>query len=771
MRGTYSVSMTETPRSGLALDELSDEIRPQDDLFRHVNGRWLERTEIPDDKARWGSFHLIAEQAEKHVRAIVEESQDAEAGSEARKIGDLFASFMDTDRIEELGRTPLAAQLDRVDEVGDVASLLRLIGELERDGISGLVTLFVEPDPGDPTRYVPVLYQGGLSMPDESYYRLDNFEETRAAYRSHIERILDLAGVAEPAEAAARIFALESELAGHHWSREDSRDAVKTYNLKTWDETVALAGVDLEPWRAGVAPGYDDVFAEAVVYQPSFVESLGTLLREDRLEDWKAWLRFKIVHASAAFLSEPFVAENFAFYGTQLTGVPVNRERWKRGVSLVEAALGEAVGKVYVERHFPPTAKEEMDVLVDNLIEAYRRSISSLEWMTPETRERALAKLDAFTPKIGYPVRWKDYSDLEIDAADLVGNVRRAHVWDHDRQLAKVGRPIDRDEWYMTPQTVNAYYNPLMNEIVFPAAILQYPFFDADRDAAANYGGIGAVIGHEIGHGFDDQGSRFDGDGSLRDWWTDADRAAFEERTKALIAQYDALVPQGLGEEHHVNGALTIGENIGDLGGLGIAIAAYRLSLESTPDAAPAGSLSTADDDEARSDATTGATADAADDDAAAAAADDDTASDEGAAIETVSDGDAAPDTAAAAEGTLDASDDDAAPARTDDGSEGAASLPDAPAGDAAIVHGPTADGPVVDGYTGIQRLLLSWAQVWQQKGREAETIRLLTIDPHSPNEFRCNQIVRNIEAFYEAFDVTEGDALWLDEDQRVTIW
>jgi len=658
--------MTETPRSGLALDELSDEIRPQDDLFRHVNGRWLERTEIPEDKARWGAFHLIAEQAEKDVRTIVEESQQAEPGTEARKIGDLFASFMDTARIDDLGRTPIDDQLRRVDDVHEVADLLRLTGELEREGMSGLIALFVEPDPGDPTRYVPVLYQGGISMPDESYYRLDNFAETRDAYRAHIERILDLAGVPEAADAAARVFALETEIATHHWSREDSRDAVKTYNLKSWDDTVALAGVDLASWRAGVAPGHEDALAEVVAYQPSFVESLGSVLTPERLDDWKAWLRFKIVHASAAFLPDAFVAENFSFYGTQLTGVPVNRERWKRGVSLAEAALGEAIGKVYVERHFPPAAKEAMDGLVAHLIEAYRRSIASLEWMTAETRERALAKLEAFTPKIGYPVRWKDYADLEIVADDLIGNVRRANVWEHDRQLAKVGQPIDRDEWHMTPQTVNAYYNPLMNEIVFPAAILQYPFFDADRDSAANFGGIGAVIGHEIGHGFDDQGSRFDGDGSLRDWWTDADRAAFEERTKALIAQYDALVPEGLSEEHHVNGALTIGENIGDLGGLGIAISAYRLSLEA---------------------------------------------------------------------------------------------------------EGLDPEGPVVDGLTGIQRLLLSWAQVWQQKGREAETIRLLTIDPHSPNEFRCNQIVRNIDAFYEAFEVTESDALWLDADQRVTIW
>ncbi|HBR89049.1 MAG TPA: peptidase M13 [Microbacterium sp.] len=662
--------MTDAPASGLALDELSDEIRPQDDLFRHVNGSWLDRTEIPDDKARWGAFHLIAEQAEKDVRAIIEESQRADPGTEARKIGDMYSSFMDVDRVNELGASPLSAQLAMVDEVTTIPEFLRVVGVLERDGVGGIIDLYVEPDPGDPQRYVPFVLQGGLSMPDESYYRLDNFAETRTAFRAHVERILDLAGVAGAADAADRVFALETEVAAHHWDNVRSRDAVATYNLRTWDETVGLAGADLVPWREGIAPNHPDAFAEVVVSQPSFLEGLAGLLVEERLDDWKAWLRFKIVHAGAAFLTDAFVAENFAFYGTQLTGVPVNRERWKRGVSLTEAALGEAIGKVYVERHFPPRAKAEMDDLVANLVEAYRESISSLEWMTPETRERALAKLAAFTPKIGYPEKWKDYSSLEIDAADLVGNVRRAHVWEHDRQLSKVGQPIDRDEWYMTPQTVNAYYNPLMNEIVFPAAILQYPFFDADRDAAANYGGIGAVIGHEIGHGFDDQGSRFDGDGSLRDWWTDADRAAFEERTEVLIDQYNHLVPRGLADEHTVNGALTIGENIGDLGGLGIAIKAYALSIASD---------------------------------------------------------DAGPEIADAA--------------------------------------------PVIEGYTGIQRLLLSWAQVWQQKGRDAETIRLLTIDPHSPNEFRCNQIVRNIDAFYDAFGVTESDELWLDPDKRVTIW
>ena len=657
----YPVRMTDS-RSGLALDELSAEIRPQDDLFRHVNGAWLDRTEIPEDKARWGSFHLIAEQAEKDVRAIVEETRDAEPGTESRKIGDLYTSFMDTERITELGAAPLAEQLSRADAIDSIPALLRTLGELERDGIGGLVGLYIEPDPGNPQRYVPFLVQGGLSLPDESYYRLENFEAVRTAYRGHIERILDLAGLPDAAVSADRIFALETEVATHHWDNVRSRDAVATYNLKTWDEVTELAGVDLRPWLEGTAPGREDAFAEANVYQPSFFEGLGSLLSEERLEDWKAWVRFRIVHGAAAFLSDPFVDENFAFYGTQLTGVPVNRERWKRGVGLSEAAMGEAIGRVYVERHFPPSAKVAMDELVANLIEAYRESITNLEWMTAETRERALAKLDAFTPKIGYPVKWRDYSTLEIDAGDLVGNVRRAHIHEHDRQIGRIGGEVDRDEWYMTPQTVNAYYNPLMNEIVFPAAILQHPFFEADRDAAANYGGIGAVIGHEIGHGFDDQGSRFDGDGSLRDWWTDADRTAFEERTSVLIEQYNALVPRGLAEENKVNGALTIGENIGDLGGLGIAIKAYELSL----------------------------------------------------------------------------------------GGE---------------------EAPVIDGYTGIQRLLLSWAQIWQQKGRDAETIRLLTIDPHSPNEFRCNQIVRNIDAFYDAFDVTESDELWLDADKRVTIW
>ncbi|MDR6866917.1 putative endopeptidase [Microbacterium resistens] len=654
--------MTDVLPSGLALDDLSPEIRPQDDLYRHVNETFLATAEIPADKARWGSFHLLAEQAEKDVRAIIEEARTAPEGSEARKIGDLYTSFMDAERIAALGLAPLEAPLAAVDAISSIPGFLATVGDLDRSGIAALIGLFVEPDPGDPERYVPFLVQAGLSLPDESYYRLDGFADTRTAFRAHLERLLVLAGVADAAGQSDRIVALEHEIAAHHWDNVANRDAVKTYNLKTWDELQQLVGVDLAPWRDAVAPSSPAAFAETVVYQPSFFEALGGLLVEERLEDWKAWLRAKVVHGLAPYLTDEIVEENFSFYGTELTGVPTIRERWKRAVSLVEGSLGDAVGKVYVERHYPPAAKAAMDELIGNLIEAYRGSIAELEWMGAETRERALAKLDTFTPKIGHPKTWRDYSAVAIDAGDLVGNAARAAAFEHDRVVGKVGRPIDRDEWFMPPQMVNAYYNPLMNEIVFPAAILQYPFFDAGRDAAANYGGIGAVIGHEIGHGFDDQGSRYDADGKLQDWWTDADRTAFEERTASLIAQYDALVPVGLSEEHHVNGALTIGENIGDLGGLGIALKAYELSL----------------------------------------------------------------------------------------GGE---------------------EAPVIDGYTGVQRLLLSWAQVWQQKSREAEAIRLLTIDPHSPTEFRCNQIVRNIDAFYEAFSVSEDDRLWMDPDQRVSIW
>ncbi|MGO4102673.1 M13 family metallopeptidase [Leifsonia sp. YAF41] len=654
--------MTDAPlASGIDRAELDPAVRPQDDLFRHVNGKWIARTEIPSDKARWGSFYLLAEGAEKAVQEIILEAQNAEPGTEERKFGDLYASFIDEARIEALGATPLAADLATVDTITSIPSFVSTLGQLERAGVPGAFQLYVDNDPGNPERYLVFVEQGGLGLPDESYFRDEKFAEVRTAYLTFIERMFTLAGVADAAERAQRVFDLETALAGHHWDNVTTRDSEKTYNLRDWDQVSALAaGADLDLWLTGLdAP--TGSFTEVVVREPSFVAGLAELLTEPRLESWQDWLRWQVIRSSAAYLSSDFVETNFDFYGRTLTGTPQIRDRWKRGVSLVEGALGEAVGRIYVDRHFKSSAKASMDVLVDYLVEAYRESITTLDWMTAETRERALDKLDKFTPKIGFPVKWRDYSTLSIDADNLIANVRAASEFEFQRELGKIGKPLDRDEWFMTPQTINAYYNPGFNEIVFPAAILQAPFFDEARDAAANYGAIGAVIGHEIGHGFDDQGSKYDGDGRLTDWWTEADRAAFEERTASLIAQFDALEPKQV-PGNHVNGALTIGENIGDLGGLSIAWKAYLLSL----------------------------------------------------------------------------------------GGE---------------------EPPVIDGFTGAERFFLSWAQAWQMKMRDEEAVRLLAIDPHSPNEFRCNQIVRNIDDFYAAFGVVEQDELWLDPAERVTIW
>jgi putative endopeptidase len=579
--GAVTTDLPTETRHHSPLEHVDPAVRPQDDLFRHVNGKWLATAEIPADRASHGSFYVLREQAEADVRAIIEEAaaSEPEPGTVARKVGDLYASFLDTERIDALGAAPLREVVARVDAATDATSLLRLMGELEREGIGGAFGSYVWVDKGDPTRYLLHLSQGGLSLPDESYYREEQHAALRDALPGHVARMLTLAGVADGAEAdaaAATVLRLETRLAGSHWDTVATRDAVKTYNLMTGEQVDEL----LPGWRAWAdGQGVPEAGrAEVVVGEPDALRGLAEALAEEPVEDWRTWLRWRVVTGMASYLSQPLVDENFAFYGTTLSGVPEIRERWKRGVSLVEGVLGEAVGELYVARHYPPAAHERMVQLVDNLIAAYRERIESLDWMSPETKARAQAKLSAFTPKIGYPVRWRDYSAVEIDATDLLGNVRRATAAETDRELAKLGAPIDRDEWLMTPQTVNAYYNPAMNEIVFPAAILQPPFFDLAVDDAYNYGGIGAVIGHEIGHGFDDQGSRYDGDGSLRDWWTEEDRARFEERTKVLVEQYDAFSPAEV-PDRTVNGAFTLGENIGDLGGAEVALHAYRLSL------------------------------------------------------------------------------------------------------------------------------------------------------------------------------------------------
>jgi putative endopeptidase len=626
-----------------------------------VNGAWIESTEMPEDKSRYGTFDILNDGAELSIREILDESREAPEGSEARKVGDLYSSFLDEARINALGVGPLLDRLALVAAVSTVNELVSLMGRLQRRGIGGFYAVFVDNDPGDPERYVTLFEQGGLSLPDESYYREEHFASIREAFVAHVERMLALAGLDDAATRASRIFELETKIAAGHWNNVDSRDSEKTYNPNEWDEACEIfGGTLLEVWRNGMEVPVG-AFDTVVLRQPSFASAVGALFTESNLEAWKDWLSWQIVAGDAPFLSDPFVNEHFDFYGRTLTGAEAIRPRWKRAVALAEGAMGEAVGKIYVERNYPPEVKARMDALVVNLIEAYRQSITGLEWMSEATRVRALDKLDAFTPKIGYPVKWRDYSTMRVDPNDLLANVRAASEFEFARNLAKIGQPVDRDEWFMTPQTVNAYYNPGFNEIVFPASILQPPFFDVERDEAGNYGAIGAVIGHEIGHGFDDQGSKFDGTGRLADWWEPSDRAAFEERTKSLIEQYDALSPK-LTPDLHVNGALTVGENIGDLGGLSIAWKAYLISLDG-------------------------------------------------------------------------------------------------------------AEPPVIDGLSAAERFFFAWAQTWRQKERKEEVERLLAIDPHSPNEFRGNQIVRNIDEFYDAFDVADKDAMWLEPAARVTIW
>ena len=618
-----------------------------------------------------GAFRALHDQAEEHVRAIIEDSAakgEAASGVE-RKVGDLFASFMDSDVVQAAGIAPLAEDLDLIRSAVGRDGLITALGALQRTGAASATGFWVDNDAKDPERYVVYLYQSGLGLPDESYYREEQHAQTLAAYQPHVARMLLLGGWSASQEAAdddaARVVALEKRLAASHWEVVKDREADLTYNPMTLGELAELApGFDWAAWvRAIGAPA--GALDQIVMREPDFAVGLAQAWVEEDPGTWGDWLAYHAISARAPYLSDELVEANFDFYGRRLTGAQELRERWKRGVSLVEGAMGEAVGEVYVARHFPPSHKARMDELVANLVAAYRESIESLEWMGADTRAKAITKLEKFNPKIGYPIRWRDYENLEIDRSDLLGNVRRANAFELDRELAKIGKPMDRDEWFMTPQTVNAYYNPGMNEIVFPAAILQPPFFDPEAEDAANYGGIGAVIGHEIGHGFDDQGSKYDGDGRLEDWWTEQDRAEFERRTAALIAQYDAYRPAQLPEDGpHVNGSLTIGENIGDLGGLSIGLQAYRIAL-----------------------------------------------------------------------GT------------------------------------PLEEAPVIDGLTGVQRVLLSWAQVWQAKGRDEEVVRRIATDPHAPNEFRCNGVVRNLPEFHEAFDVKPGDALYLAPEERVRIW
>lgn len=566
------------PHSGIALSSIDHSVRPQDDLYQHVNGAWLKSTTIPDDRPLEGTFTALRDGAELAVREIIEEaaSKGAAATGIERKIGDLYNSFMDEAAIEAKGMDPIRARLDEVFATSSVHELIALAGRLFRADVSGLFYIYPAPDAGNPERVLLYTGQGGLGLPDESYYREEKFAPMVQAYREYVGTMFGMAGLADPEGAAARVVALETALASHHWDNVTLRDPQKTYNLKSADQASELFPL-LDTWfeAADIVP---DKRQEIVVSTPDFFAGAAALLVSESLPVWQEWLALRVINSAAPYLSSAFVDTNFSFYGTKISGTPRNKDRWKRGVAVVEAALGEAVGQIYVARHFPETHKARMQTLVDNLIEAYRQSITGLTWMGEDTKGEALRKLGAFRAKIGYPDQWIDYSAVTIDPSDLLGNVERAHNADVDRHLDEVGKPVDLNKWLMTPQTVNAYYHPMLNEVVFPAAILQPPFFTADADDAANYGGIGAVIGHEIGHGFDDQGSQFDGRGELRNWWTEDDRKAFEALTSRLVDQYNVLSPSAA-PGHTVNGRLTLGENIGDLGGLTIAYKAYRLSL------------------------------------------------------------------------------------------------------------------------------------------------------------------------------------------------
>jgi putative endopeptidase len=639
-----------TLNSGIAFEHFDRSVRPQDDLYRHVNGTWLRDFELPADKAVHGVFHELRDLSEKQVREIIE--------GDNGKIGALYKSFMAADAIESLGISPISSYLAQVDGITNLAEFIEVMAKLEAAGLGGIFGSDVVPDAKDSATNIMHMVQGAISLPDEEYYREAEHAEIRSAFAEHVTAMFKLIGIDASGQ---RILDLETKIAAHHWDAVKDRDATLTYNKFSRVELEKLMpGFD---WALYLKAGevQDKAFETVIVMEPSFFTGIAGLLQTEKLEDWKLWLKWEIISGSAPYLTAAIVNQNFKFYGTTLSGTPQLRERWKRGVAVTEGALGEEIGKEYVARHFPPAAKAAMDELIKYLIEAYRISITNLDWMSPATKTKALEKLGKFTPKVGYPDKWRDYSKLKITPDDLMGNMLRVAKFERDYELAKIGVPVDKTEWHMTPQTVNAYYSPRGNEVVFPAAILQSPYFDLAADAATNYAGIGATIGHEIGHGFDDQGSKFDGDGNLNDWWVDSDRVEFEKRANVLIEQFNALHPVDA-PEMSVNGALTVGENIGDLGGLAIAYNAYKLSLAGQ-------------------------------------------------------------------------------------------------------------EAPIIDGLTGDQRFFISHAMGWREKMR-AETRRMrITVDPHSPDEFRCNQIISNIDTFYEAFDVKKGDAMWLDRESRVSIW
>ena len=658
--GCAGVAMAE-PRSGIDISAIDPSARPQDDFWQFANGKWLAATSIPADRAAWDTFSALRETNQQQLRDVIEAIDPRSPdGGEPRKLADLYGSFMDEARVEAAGLDGLRDELRRIHELSDKAALPELFAHLSRLSVRIPWGLEIGPDERDATRYVAHLEQSRLGLPDRDYYLKDDahFQAIRTGYRDHIVKLLALAGEPAAEASAGEIIALETRLARLQWTRVENRDPLKTYNRRDIAALPALTTKD--DWPSFLsAGGVGTEIRSVVVAQPSYFDGVGEIVREVPLATWQAYLAYNLLSTYAPYLSAPFVAEEFAFEQHTLRGVPEIQPRWKRAVAVVDRLTGFALGRLYVERYFPPANKARADAMIANLTAAYRESITTLDWMGPETRREALAKLEAIVPKIAYPTTWRDYSGLVIRRDDLVGNVMRARRFNYDFWLAKLGHEVDRAEWLTTPQTVNAYYSASRNEIAFPAGILQPPFFDAEADDAANYGAIGSVIGHEISHAFDDHGSRFDGDGNLRNWWTEDDRTRFEGKTRSLVAQYDAFSPL---PGHHVNGALTLGENVADNAGLAIAERAYRLALGGCP-------------------------------------------------------------------------------------------------------------APDFDGYTGEQRLFISFAQIWRDKVRDAARFERLKVDPHSPGQFRADGTLRNQSAFAEAFAVKPGDAMYLPPEQRISLW
>ncbi len=563
--------------SGILKEYMDTSIEPGNDFTGYVNGTWVKNTEIPADKSSYGVGYIVHEESEENVKKIIEESAsgDFEKGSDEQKVGDLFQSYMNMEKRNELGVTPLKAEFDKVDAIGNYDELATYFAYANKYGINAPLGLFVYQDLKDPTIYTVYTWQAGLGLPDREYYLKDDerSKKIQTKYVEHIEKMFDLAGLPNGLKAAKTVMDLETSIASKHLEKEKTRDLVGLYNMFPVD-TLANIMPKFNWTNYLTEAGLADQ-KKLGVLMLDYTKALDIIITSTNLDTWKTYLKWSVLDANASRLNEALDKQNWEFYSKELRGTKEQRPMWRRGVSTVNGTLGEVVGKVYVKRHFPPEAKEHMETLVENLLKAYEVSIKDLDWMSEATKKEALDKLSKFTPKIGYPDKWKSY-DIDINPDDLFGNLRRSSLMEYNRELAKLGQPIDKDEWGMTPQTVNAYYNPTMNEIVFPAAILQPPFFDLDAEDAVNYGAIGAVIGHEIGHGFDDMGSTFDGDGAMRNWWTDADKEEFKKRTGALVEQYNGyeVLP-----DLNVNGEFTLGENIGDLGGLSIALKAYKMSL------------------------------------------------------------------------------------------------------------------------------------------------------------------------------------------------